>query len=130
MCYVRQLQITFTFCPTDCVFLLYILLCVPQMHLKQSTALKYQLRYLDTLIAYNFLVCGVMSFEVNPEHLVLYKPPKKTKPKCCYFHDFCERLFLCFTLQSSLIQEVVQVKQSVSGGQVLDETLKKIRHRS
>lgn len=33
---------------------------------------------------------------------------------------FREQVFVCFTLQSSLIQEVVQVKQSVSGGQVLD----------
>lgn len=33
------------------------------------------------------------------------------------------------TLQSSLIQEVVQVEQSVSGGQVLDEALRRRMRR-
>ena len=33
-------------------------------------------------------------------------------------------MHVCSTLQSSLVQEVVQVKQSVSGGQILDETLR------
>lgn len=67
-----------------------------------------------------------MSFEANPAHLVLYKQIK-TKPECCDFilaRLLRERASVCFTLQSSLIQEVVQVKQSVSGGQVLDEALR------
>lgn len=61
------------------------------------------------------MVFRVMYLEVNQPHLVLWKEIVLWM----IFTGVC----VCFTLQSSLIQEVVQVKQSVSGGQVLDETL-------
>lgn len=67
-----------------------------------------------------------MASEAHPAHLLLYKQIENKKPNAVIFTRLFEimSVCVCFTLQSSLIQEVVQVKQSVSGCQVLDETLR------
>lgn len=92
---------------------------------KLSTTLKCQLRCVNTFASLSKTFWYLISFQANPARLVLYKRIKSRS--CCELSSQgiwgVKCVFVWLTLQSSLIQEVVQVKQGVSRGQVLDETL-------